>query len=88
MQSPTSEQDYEYVSYTIDTTGYNPDKVKTKNYVNPLNNNAYTILNNDSSCITFDDDELRKYRSVVLASGTETETDDKSISYYVSKYYI
>lgn len=77
MQSPTSEQDYEYVSYTIDTTGYNPDKVKTKNYVNPLNNNAYTILNNDSSCITFDDDELRKYRSIVLAS--EAETDDKSI---------
>lgn len=78
MQSPTSEQDYEYVSYTIDTTGYNPDKVKTKNYVNPLNNNAYTILNNDSSCITFDDDELRKYRSVVLATGTETETDNNT----------
>ena len=72
MQSPTSEQDYEYVSYTMDTTGYNTDKIKTKNYVNPLNNNAYTILNNDSSCITFDDDELRKYRSVVL-------DDNKSI---------
>jgi len=77
MLSPTSEQNYEYVSYTMDTTGYNTDKIKTKNYVNPLNNNAYTILNNDSSCITFDDDELRKYRSVVLA--TETETDNKSI---------
>jgi len=77
MQSPTSEQDYEYVSYTMDTTGYNPDKIKTKNYVNPLNNNAYTILNNDSSCITFDDIDLRKYRSVVLATGTETH--DKSI---------
>lgn len=71
MQSPTSEHDYEYVSYTMDTTGYNQDKVKTKNYVNPLNNNSYTILNNDSSCITFDDDELRKYRSIILDNNND-----------------
>jgi hypothetical protein len=66
MQTTPSEQDYEYVSYTIDTTGYNPDKVKAKTYVNPLNNHEYTILNNDSSYITFDDTELRNYRSIVL----------------------
>ena len=66
MQTTPSEQDYEYVSYSIDTTGYNPDKVKAKTYVNPLNNHSYTILNNDASYITFDDIELRKYRSIVL----------------------
>lgn len=56
-------QDYKYVSYNVDTIGYNKDKIKTKSFT--LNNVVYNVLNNDSSCITFDDCNLRLYRSVV-----------------------
>lgn len=58
-------QDYTYVSYKVDTTGYNKDKIHSKTYTN-TKGMLYTILNNDSTCITFDDNETRVYRSIVL----------------------
>ena len=56
--------EYKYVSHSIDTTSYNTDKINTKKY--ETNNVTYTILNNDATCITFDDEVLRFYRSVIL----------------------
>ena len=44
---------------------YDKDKVKSK-----LWQNNYIILNNDSSCITFDDSNLRLYRSIILDAET------------------
>jgi len=56
-------QDYKYVSYNVDTVGYNKDKIRTKTFT--LNDVVYNVLNNDSSCITFDDSNMRLYRSII-----------------------
>jgi len=57
--------DYKYVYYNVDTEGFDASLIKTKVY-NWSDTVAYTILNNDSSVITFDDDTTRLYRSIIL----------------------
>lgn len=60
-----TENNYSYTSYNIDTLDFDKDKVKSKIY--KWNDSvSYTILNNDSSTISFADDVLRYYRSVIL----------------------
>lgn len=55
-----------YVPYNIDVINYDKEKIKTK--ICNQNNTTYKILNNDSSYITFDNDTLRNYRSVILGN--------------------
>jgi len=58
-------ENYAYTSYNIDTLDFDKDKVKSKIYKwNDFI--SYTILNNDSSTMSFADDLLRNYRSIIL----------------------
>ena len=53
--------------FSIDTCNYDKTKIKTKKCIE----NKYILLNNDSSFITFDDEKLRLYRSLVLDAETK-----------------
>jgi hypothetical protein len=60
-------ENYTYVYYNVDTKGFNDSLIKSKMY--KWNESVtYTILNNDSSKITFEDDTstTKLYRSVIL----------------------
>ena len=50
----------------IDTVNYDKNKIKTKR----CQQDKYIVLNNDSAYITFDDANLRLYRSIVLDAET------------------
>lgn len=59
------ETNYSYTSYNIDTLDFDKDKVKSKIY--KWNESvSYTILNNDSSTLSFADETHRYYRSIIL----------------------
>ena len=61
-------ENYTYVYYNVDTKGFDNSLIKSKMY--KWNESVtYTILNNDSSKITFEDDTTRTtklYRSIIL----------------------
>lgn len=58
-------ENYAYTSYNIDTLDFDKDKVKSKIY--KWNDTvSYTILNNDSSTMSFAEETLKNYRSVIL----------------------
>lgn len=58
-------ENYAYTSYNIDTLDFNKDKVKSKTYM-WNESTPYKILNNDSSTMSYEDDALRNYRSIIL----------------------
>ena len=75
-------------SFTLNTTDIDNNKIKSKSI--EYNGQSFNILNNDSSFITFDNDDLRNYRSVItdnegkilcFAPGNSIE-----ISYFMQKY--
>jgi hypothetical protein len=55
--------DYKYMSYTVDTIDYKKETIKTKTYVS--NDVTYNIINNDSNYLSFDDKNMRLYRSLI-----------------------
>jgi len=61
-----TEAQVEYISYSLDTTGYNTNIIKTKIY--EKNGHHYKILNYDNSFICFDDIINAQYRSVIVSS--------------------
>ena len=61
-----TESQVEYISYSLDTTGYNTNIIKTKFY--EKNGHHYKILNYDNSFICFDDIFNAQYRSVIVSS--------------------
>jgi hypothetical protein len=61
-----TEAQVEYISYSLDTTGYNTNIIKTKFY--EKNGHHYKILNYDNSFICFDDVVNAQYRSVIVSS--------------------
>lgn len=52
--------------FTIDSQNYDKTKITAK----PCQQGKYVVLNNDSSMITFDNDTLRLYRSLILDAET------------------
>jgi len=57
--------EYAYTSYNIETLDFDNEKVKSKIY--KWNDTvSYTILNNDSSTMSFAEETLKNYRSVIL----------------------
>jgi len=60
-------------SFSINTTQVDGSQIKSKTA--EYNGQTYTILNNDSSFITFDNNELRNYRSVI------TDADGKILCF-------
>jgi hypothetical protein len=77
-----------YVPYTIDTINYDKEKIKTK--LCNQNNTTYKILNNDSSYITFDNDSLRNYRSIILGENGNilcfSPPNSIELDYFIKKY--
>lgn len=56
---------YSYTSYNIDALDFDKDKVKSKIY-KWSDDVSYTILNNDSTMLSFSDETVRNFRSVIL----------------------
>jgi hypothetical protein len=56
-------QEYKYVSYSIETEDYNKELIHEKSYVS--NGVTYNILNNDSNYLCFDDSYTGLYRSII-----------------------
>jgi hypothetical protein len=60
-------------SFLLNTKEFDNNKIKSKTI--EYNGQSFIILNNDSSFITFDNDDLRNYRSVI------TDTDGKILCF-------